>query len=183
MVHVLPGVGEPGAPPTVVASLTRSLAVVMSCRPARTGPWQHGAVAVPDVHALRRGSLVAAAVLVRRLILLAAAVGVVAMHQLAGPPGGHTHEHGALAHAVLEAPEHCPHPAGSDCPDRLHGHPGQVCQPLQGTEGPDGVPVMAAQPTTPTEPPLLTARTAAREAGDGTGCGPPHLTELSLRRI
>jgi hypothetical protein len=129
--------------------------------------------------------LVAAAVLARRLILLGAVLGVVAMHQLAGLPSGDAHEHGPPpAHAVLVAASgHCPHPAGSDCPDRVHGHPGQVCQPHQGTGVPDGVPVLAPQPVTPTEPRLLSARTAAREAGDGTGCGPPHLAELSLRRI
>jgi hypothetical protein len=141
-------------------------------------------MAVLDPGAPRRGQLVAAAALVGRLVMLGAAVGVIAMHQLAGLPGGHTHEHGGpAAHAVLAAPDHCPHPAGSRCPDRVHGHPGQVCQPHQGGGGPDGVPALAPLPTAPIEPPRLTARTAAREAGEGTGCGPPHLAELSLRRI
>lgn len=127
-------------------------------------------------------ALAAAAALVGRLVVLAAVVGVVAMHQLAGTPAYHSHDHGGGI-AVLAAPDHCPHPAGADCPYRMHGHPGQVCQPHQGGNGPDGVPAMAPLPTTPVAPPLLTARTAAREAGDGTGCGPPRLAELSLRRI
>ncbi|MFD0743437.1 DUF6153 family protein [Phytohabitans flavus] len=117
--------------------------------------------------------------------MLGAVVGVVAMHQLAGVPTGHSHKHGAApsALAVVAAADHCPHPPGADCPDRWHGHPGQVCQPHQGGNGPDGVPALSPLPTTPTEPPLLTAHTAAREAGNGTGCGPPGLAELSLRRI
>jgi len=116
-----------------------------------------------------------------RLVLVAAAVGLVAMHQLAVPPA----RHAAVppAHAVVAAPEHCPHPDGGHCPDRAHGHPGQVCQPHPGSNGPDGVPALVPAPVVPVEPPLLSARTAASEAGDGSGCGPPGLADLSLLRI
>lgn len=137
-------------------------------------------------HACRthRDALVTVAASVGRLILLAAVVGVVAMHHLAGMPASdHHHDIAPPAHAVLAAPDHCPHPPGDHCPDRLHGHPGQVCQPHQGGNGPDGIPALMPLSSTPTESRLLTARTVAREAGDGTGCGPPRLAELSLRRI
>jgi hypothetical protein len=152
--------------------------------PLRTLVASVGRSLTADVHALGRDRLLPAAALAGRLILLAAAVGVVAMHQLGGAPGRHSHDHGSAParHAVLAAPDHCPQPAGADCP-RVHGHPGQVCQPHQGGNGPDGVPALAPTPATPVEPPLLSARTAAHEAGDGTGCGPPRLAELSLRRI
>lgn len=140
---------------------------------------------VAEVHAVRRGLLAATAAFVGRLVLLSAVLGLVAMHQLAGLPAGHSHDHDAAPriHAVLAATDHCPHPDGAQCPDRFHGHPGQVCQPHQSGNGPDGIPALAPLPQEPSEPALLTARTAAREAGNGTGCGPPRLSELSLRRI
>jgi hypothetical protein len=113
------------------------------------------------------------------LLVAAVAVGLVAMHQLTGMP---THDaHSATpppAHAVLST-----HPDGEHCPEQGHCHPGQVCQPHQGSNGPDGIPALVPAPTVPVEPPLLTARTAASEAGEGTGCGPPGLADLALLRI
>lgn len=117
-----------------------------------------------------------------RLVLVAVAVGLVAMHQLTGTPAAHTRP-APPAHAVLAAPGHCPHAEGDDCPDPAHSHPGQVCQPHQGSNGPDGIPALVVASVAPVEPPLLSARTAASEAGDGSGCGPPGLAELSLLRI
>ncbi|MGN9911326.1 DUF6153 family protein [Phytohabitans sp. LJ34] len=120
--------------------------------------------------------------LARRVVLVAVAAGLVAMHQLAGGPAAHTRPAPA-AHAALVAPGHCPHAEGDDCPDPSHSHPGQVCQPHQGSNGPDGIPALAVAPAPPVEPPLLSARTAASEAGDGSGRGPPGLAELSLLRV
>jgi hypothetical protein len=119
----------------------------------------------------------------RWALVLATLVGLVVMHQLAGGPHPVDHPHAAGAATVLAAHPPCP-PGQGQCPDDPHGHPGQVCQPgtpsaSTGTAAP-AQPSVRAVPATPVAP--VSPRTAAGEAGHGSGCGPPSLTLLSISR-
>lgn len=113
--------------------------------------------------------------------------GLVAMHQLTGlgEPGGHRHA-GADAHAsaVVALSEPCPD-VGVHCPDDSHSHPSQVCQPSPPNQHSSVTPPMLPLAVTPVgvaTPPVL-PRTAADDAADGSGCGPPVLAQLSVLRI
>lgn len=106
--------------------------------------------------------------------MLAAIIGLVAMHQLAGGvnAGGDRHT-SAFAHSTSQG----------DRPDAPHGSPGQVCQLTAPAAGPNvaAAPELFSVPgeLPPTAGPPVSPQTAAPEAADGTGCGPPSLTELS----
>jgi len=120
-----------------------------------------------------------------RLLLVAATLlGLVVMHQLAGATqvGSH-HQHAAGHPIVAQEPHDCPSP-GDHCPQNPHGHSGQVCQPAPPTSPVAAPPAMLGLPVAPPAArPLLSARTAAVDAADGSGCGPPSLAQLSLLRI
>ncbi|MEN3615214.1 DUF6153 family protein [Plantactinospora sp. ZYX-F-223] len=139
---------------------------------------------------------------VRLLALLGALVGVIVMHQLAGTvaPGGHHHHDsggpgpdvavaqamtpGDVGQAVVDrGAQACPpeHP----CPTTPHGHPGQVCQfTSQGHGLAAPAPALTPAPSVfQSITPALSPLTAANDAADGSGCGPPSLTALSIWRI
>ncbi|MGW0431520.1 DUF6153 family protein [Micromonospora sp. NPDC003197] len=141
----------------------------------------------------------------RWALLVATLAGLVVMHQLAGGPDAEATAH-AGAMAVAEAGDgHCStpgdgcpddeHPGGSgnvsrdhqrehDRNDPRHGHAGQVCQFIPPTGGPVPVPALVVTPgAVATAPPVISPRTAAAQAANGSGCGPPSLPQLSVFRI
>jgi hypothetical protein len=112
--------------------------------------------------------------------------GLIAMHQLAGlgEPAGHHHAADAHAAAVTAMPEPCPD-VGMHCPDDSHSHPHQVCQPSPPSQHSSATPPLlplAVAPVAVAATPVL-PRTAADDAADGSGCGPPVLAQLSILRI
>ena len=128
-----------------------------------------------DVRARRRAS----ARWMRLVILAVTLVGLVFMHQLAGPPAAHHH---ADDSATAPAAVPCEHP--DDCPDDPHGHPGQVCQakpPSSTTLIP--APPLALTPRPAPSPSTVTPSTADHYAAGGSGCGPPGRAHLSIWRI
>jgi hypothetical protein len=134
----------------------------------------------------RRDPVAARSVGVRWLVVLATLVGLVGMHQLAGGVVPSSHHHAASAAvSATAAHDHCPpHPGSDDCPDDVHRHPGQMCQPGPGGSTPTGVPALTPVPAVNAlETVVLSSRTAATDAAEGSGCGPPSLAELSLLRI
>lgn len=114
----------------------------------------------------------------RRLVILAVLMGLVAMHHLADTSGYH---HDGM-HALP-----CP-ATPDDCPEIPHGVPGQVCQaPAPGQTGLMPLARTAHQVSHPPvcngDPTRSAPVTTAPEAGPGTGYGRPALTELARFRI
>ncbi|MEO3743018.1 DUF6153 family protein [Plantactinospora sp. B5E13] len=139
---------------------------------------------------------------IRVVAVLVGLVGLIFMHQLVGTPimdghhpspaaGAEMNDAGLQvagldpASAVLAGPDtHCP-PGDSHCPGLPHGHPGQVCRATMPGHGPVApAPALLPVPgALPLPVAVLSPQTAANEAADGSGCGPPSLFELSVWRV
>ncbi|MEV4754770.1 DUF6153 family protein [Micromonospora sp. NPDC049559] len=122
----------------------------------------------------------------RWVLLLATLFGLVVMHQLAGAPNVHAH-HGAAPVAPVARAHASADGAGcargdGGCPEHRHGHPGQVCQGLVPHTATPLAPPLPATPRIAAPAVLLGPDTAAYDAADGSGCGPPSLTQLSISR-
>ncbi|GIG95483.1 hypothetical protein Pma05_20560 [Plantactinospora mayteni] len=140
---------------------------------------------------------------IRVVAVLAGLVGLIFMHQLVGTPIADGHHSSPVAveetegsghqnlagldppSAVLAGSDtHCP-PDDPHCPGLPHGHPGQVCQVTAPSHGP-AASVPAFLPVPGPLPALVAVsspQTAANEAAEGSGCGPPSLAGLSIWRI
>lgn len=114
-------------------------------------------------------------------LLLISLVGLVVMHHLAGAPNLGGHHHRAEV-AVKSSSGHCLQQDG-DCPDDRRGHQGQVCQASSPSGAGVAPPVLAVMPEVPPAvAAVISPQTVAPDAADGSGCGPPSLTQLSISR-
>ncbi|WP_327010540.1 DUF6153 family protein [Dactylosporangium sp. NBC_01737] len=111
-------------------------------------------------------------------------LGVAWMHALAAAPIPAAVHAGAIM--ATQATPRCASDGDHDpCPDSQHdgGHATAMCQsglpPAIGTPTPTFTVSQAAVPATPAR--ALTG-TVAADAADGTGCGPPQRSELSIWR-
>jgi len=125
-------------------------------------------------------------------MLLATLVGLVVMHQLAGGPDVGATSHAAKMAATTMVDEHCSTPDDGcsddgrkpDRDDPRQGHAGQVCQFTPPAGGPVSVPALVVAPDgAATAPSAVSPRTATQQAAEGSGCGPPSLSQLSVFRI
>lgn len=115
-------------------------------------------------------------------LLLATLVGLVVMHQLAGAPEFGGRDHRPAGVAAKSSSGHCLQQDG-DCPPDRHGHQGRICQ----ASPPSGIgaapPVLAVMSEVPPAAAVvISPRTGAPDAANGSGCGPPSLTQLSISR-
>ncbi len=119
----------------------------------------------------------------RVAVLVVVVFGILAMHGLASPAtagvsrgASHVMGHGAGCQVRGDAPD-------VPCPGDHGGHVGPVCQAGAVSVGTGIAAPVSQAVAVPTDGPLwrLTV-TAAVDAADGTGCGPPSLTALSISR-
>ncbi len=127
------------------------------------------------------------------LLTLAA---VIAMHGIdpiaaARATGSTIEHHVAEEHATAATAEHshdttaqCHHgdPTHQQCPSDRHRHHGQMCQSGSLNQGfvLPAVPAAFEGLHVDQSPPLVA--TAAEDAADGSGCGPPSLLKLAISR-